>query len=112
MIHAVGPIYGKAKRLGEDEPARLLRGCYETSLDLAEQVGGSIAFSCISTGVYGYPSEKAVEVASVEVRRWLEEQESKRAEAGGSVAKKPGVDRVIFCCFLEKDEVAYREFLP
>lgn len=113
MIHAVGPIYAKAKRQGKDRPEQLLRGCYRTSLDLAEEVGGSIAFSCVSTGVYGYPSEDAAIVAATEVRRWLEEQETRRSTADeGNGKKKPGVDQVIFCCFLEKDEQAYQKWLP
>lgn len=62
-----------------------------------------MAFSCLSTGVYGYPSGEAAEVAAREVRRWLEER--------GGVGKG-GLERVVFCCFEGKDERAYREWLP
>ena len=112
IIHAVGPIYAKAKREGgENKPKELLEGCYRTSLDLAarlENLQGeeetSIAFSCLSTGVYGYPSNEAAAVASRCVRNWLEEQEQN--ERGGKIG------RVVFCCFLEKDVRAYEEWLP
>ncbi len=75
------------------------------SLDLAADKGGSIAFSCLSTGVYGYPPKEAAEVASREVRRWLEEEDSKGERKGR-------LERVVFCCFEAKDERAYGEWLP
>ena len=61
----------------------------------------SIAFSALSTGVYGYPSDEAAEVAIKEVRRFLVEEDK-----GGIL------DRVVFCCFERKDERAYEEWLP
>ena len=109
VIHAVGPVYARAKRQGKEWPAELLRGCYRTSLGLAEGVGGSIAFSCLSTGLYGYPSEEAAAVAAAEIRRWLEEREQTQSK---EEQKTLGVERVIICCFLEKDELAYRKWLP
>jgi O-acetyl-ADP-ribose deacetylase (regulator of RNase III) len=60
VIHAVGPVYNDGKH-GED---RLLSGAYKTSLELAVKHNlKSIAFPAISTGVYGYPIDKAAEVA-------------------------------------------------
>ena len=102
VIHAVGPVYWKAQdeRPGLEE--ELLKGCYRTSLELAARNGcESIAFSAISTGVYGYPSGEAAEVAIGEVRRWLDE------EGSGC-----GLKRVVFCCFEKKDERAYETWLP
>lgn len=60
IIHAVGPVYyGGVK--GE---ANLLKSCYENSLQLAEENKlKTIAFSAISTGVYGYPIEEATNIA-------------------------------------------------
>lgn len=104
IIHAVGPVYQRAKRERDDLPAELLRGCYRTSLQLAAEKGGSIAFSCLSTGVYGYPSGEAAEVATREVRRFLVEE----AERGG----EKRLERVVFCCFEQKDVRAYEEWLP
>jgi O-acetyl-ADP-ribose deacetylase len=99
IIHAVGPIYWKEKVKNRQED--LLRGCYRSALSLAEQAGlRSIAFSAISTGVYGYPSIEAAEVAISEVRRFFQEGR------GGCL------ERVVFCNFMEKDEKAYIEALP
>jgi len=60
VIHAVGPVWHGGTR-GESE---LLRGAYLSSLELAEEAGcASIALPSISTGVYGYPVQKAAPVA-------------------------------------------------
>ncbi|KAK4692545.1 hypothetical protein P7C71_g4684, partial [Lecanoromycetidae sp. Uapishka_2] len=106
IIHAVGPIYHREGKISPSRPAELLRSCYCTSLDLAAEKGGSIAFSCLSTGVYGYPPREAAEVASKEVRRWLEEEEQNKGEGKGRL------ERVVFCCFEAKDERAYEKWLP
>lgn len=99
VIHAVGPVYDDDEAA---ESAKLLRGCYRTSLNLAVENGcKSIAFSALSTGVYGYPSEDAAETAVGEVRRWLDED-----------GKGQSLDRIVFCNFLEKDENAYHKVLP
>ncbi|GAC1623472.1 MAG: O-acetyl-ADP-ribose deacetylase [Ktedonobacteraceae bacterium] len=59
VFHAVGPIYR-----GRDEDARLLASAYQTCLTLAEErTLKSIAFPSISTGVYGYPIDKAAPIA-------------------------------------------------
>ncbi|KAF2089708.1 A1pp-domain-containing protein [Saccharata proteae CBS 121410] len=101
VIHAVGPVYARAKREGMHET--LLRGCYRKSLDLAVGNGcRSVAFSALSTGVYGYPSREAAEAATGEVRKWLDED----GERAGRV------DRIVFCNFLPKDEDAYVGVLP
>lgn len=72
IIHAVGPIYGNPKYGKEHD--ELLRSCYRMSLDLAVQEGcDAIAFSALSTGVYGYPSDEAAGEAIDEVRKWLNE---------------------------------------
>ena len=97
----MGPIYHREKKKSPSRPAELLASCYRTSLDLAKEKGGSIAFSCLSTGVYGYPSGEAAEVACKEVRRWLEEDD-----------EEGRVTRVVFCCFEAKDERAYGVWLP
>jgi len=64
VIHAVGPVWSG----GQHGEAQLLRGCYRNALALAEEHGcRSVAFSAISCGVYGYPVERAAEIAVDEV---------------------------------------------
>lgn len=101
VIHAVGPVYYYTHRQGLHTP--LLQSCYTTSLDLAVKHGcKSIAFSALSTGVYGYPSSEAAETAIAAVKGWLDADEER--------SKK--IDRIVFCSFLEKDEKAYEKFIP
>jgi len=82
VIHTVGPVWrGGARR--EDA---LLASCYRTSLQLAVEMGiGTIAFPAISTGVYGFPLERATAIAVSEVGRFLE--------------KNPALEKVVFVCF-------------
>ncbi|EMC96340.1 hypothetical protein BAUCODRAFT_24136 [Baudoinia panamericana UAMH 10762] len=101
VIHAVGPVYGTTKRQGKH--TQLLSSCYTRSLDLAVQNEcKSIAFSALSTGVYGYPSEEACVTAIAAVKHWLDSDEQK--------AEK--LDRIVFCSFLERDEKAYEKHIP
>lgn len=99
VIHAVGPVYYTEKRRGKH--TELLQGCYRRSLELAvENNLKSIAFSALSTGVYGYPSGEAAETAIGEVRKFLDSGEGDELE------------KIVFCNFMEKDEVAYERYLP
>lgn len=67
IIHTVGPVYH-----GTPIDAKLLASCYEQSLDLAKKHGlHSVAFSAISTGVYGYPKKAAAQIAVTTVKHWL-----------------------------------------
>jgi O-acetyl-ADP-ribose deacetylase (regulator of RNase III) len=94
VIHTVGPVW----RGGGSGEAELLASCYRNSLLLAEETGLlSVAFPNISTGVYGYPKEKAAAVAVQAVRRTLPET--------------PGIKRVIFVCFDRENETLYRGLL-
>ncbi|KAL8711823.1 MAG: hypothetical protein Q9220_003767 [cf. Caloplaca sp. 1 TL-2023] len=100
VIHAVGPIYLREEQRDPGRATDLLTSCYRTSLELAADKGGSIAFSCLSTGVYGYPSDEAADVACQTVRDFLATEQGNK------------LDRVIFCCFLDKDMREYEENMP
>jgi O-acetyl-ADP-ribose deacetylase len=94
VIHTVGPIY----RGGTASEADLLRLCYHESLRLAAEAKlETIAFPCISTGVFGYPVAPACAIAIDTVAEWLAEHELPRV--------------VTFCCFTSKDAALYRERL-
>ncbi len=60
IIHTVGPVW----RGGADGEPETLAACYRNSLAMADEIGArSVAFPAISTGIYGFPSESAAEVA-------------------------------------------------
>jgi O-acetyl-ADP-ribose deacetylase (regulator of RNase III) len=72
VIHAAGPIY----RGGGHGEEALLRLCYTNSLDMALRHGcKSIAFPLISSGIYGYPKDSALEVATCAIESWLKEND-------------------------------------
>ena len=91
VIHTPGPIWGGGGR-GE---SRLLENCYRNSFRLALEQGiRSIAFPCISTGVYGYPKDAAAKIAV----RTMGEHEQDFA-------------RIIACCFSVDDVETYKSVL-
>lgn len=68
VIHTVGPVWERGTE-GEDE---VLASCYRESLRLAEEAGlASVAFPSISTGIYGFPIERACRIALREIRAFL-----------------------------------------
>jgi len=94
VIHAVGPVW-HGGRQGE---AALLAGCYRRSLEVAHAHDvKTVAFPCISTGVYGYPFEAATCIAVDTVRSTL-------AALGSRM-------QVTFCCFSQRDLFVYNECL-
>ncbi len=94
VIHAVGPVW----RGGKNNERQKLESCYRRCLEIScEHQVKSIAFPCISTGIYGFPKEQAAEIALKTVRECLE--------------KMPEIERVVFCCFSGEDRTRYRALL-
>ena len=95
VIHTVGPIVGGY--LTQDD-CELLKSCYLSCLKLAEENGvDSIAFCCISTGVFGFPQREAAKIAVDTVKEYKEENRSDI--------------KVIFNVFKDNDLAIYREVL-
>lgn len=95
IIHTVGPMVGMRV---SDEDRRVLRNCYISCLNLAKEMDlHSIAFCCISTGIFGYPSDEAAAIAVGAVKAWL-------LETGYDM-------RVVFDVFLDKDRMIYTDVL-
>lgn len=96
VIHTVGPVY----RDGLHDEAGKLASCYRNSLALAAANGcRTVAFPCISTGVYGYPIEPAARIAVREVRAFL-----------ASPSALPGME-VTFCTYSVRDIAVYTRIL-
>ena len=92
VIHTVGPIWRGGKH-NEDE---LLANCYRNSLKLAVENGiKTIAFPAISTGIYGFPPERAAKIAIAEIKSFLSENSS--------------IKKIILVCFDTKTFRLYRE---
>ena len=107
VIHTVGPVYRDGNH-GEPEK---LAACYRNSLALAAENGcNSIAFPCISTGVYGYPIEDAARIAVREVREFLSRADAQRRGEGAATSPLPEME-VIFCCFSKRDAAVYEELM-
>ena len=93
VIHAVGPVWHG----GHEGEADLLASAYRSAMQLAAENGvRSIAFPAISTGIYGYPLERATPIAVSTVRE---------------TAATHGVERVVFACFSPDVEQLYRNVL-
>lgn len=100
VIHTVGPVWHG----GNDNEEALLTSCYQNALELAaEHKVASLAFPSISTGVYGYPIDKATKVAVNTVRSYIQNK------LDNSVSLS--IDKVIFCCFSDSDAECYKQIL-
>ena len=94
VIHTVGPVWSG----GNADEDRLLARCYRRSLEVAaENDLQSIAFPAISTGIYGFPVDRAAQIALRTVSSFL--------------SAVPGIAEVIFCCFSEESAEAHRAAL-
>jgi O-acetyl-ADP-ribose deacetylase (regulator of RNase III) len=94
VIHAVGPVWHSGGH-GEDEQ---LASCYRRAIELCQASSlASIAFPAISTGVYGFPADRA---AGIAVATTLD-----------ALATASAVTRVVFCCFSEDSARLHRQAL-
>ena len=94
VIHAAGPVW----RGGKNHEPQKLESCYRRCLEIArEHEIKSIAFPCISTGIYGFPKDQAAGIAFKTISGCLEQMLE--------------VEKVIFCCFSDEDYKRYRSLL-
>lgn len=92
VIHTVGPIW----RGGDKDEEELLARCYQSCFQEALRLGAkTIAFPSISTGAYGFPLERATEIALTETKKFLETDNS--------------VLKVVFVCFGQRVLEVYNE---
>ncbi len=92
VIHTVGPIW----KGGHKNEENLLASCYKNSYQAAQDLGvKTMAFPSISTGAYGFPLERATEIALGETKKFLESSET--------------LTKVLFVCFGEKAHNTYLE---
>jgi O-acetyl-ADP-ribose deacetylase len=94
VIHTVGPVWNG----GNDGEDKLLANSYRNSLRLATNNKiQTIAFPNISTGIYGFPKERAAQIAIGEVQNFLKDN--------------PSIQKVIFCCFDNENYKIYHSLL-
>jgi O-acetyl-ADP-ribose deacetylase len=94
VIHAVGPVW----RGGNNNEDELLAGCYSTSLKIAQENDcKTIAFPNISTGIYGFPKDRAAQIAIQSVKDFLKNDGS--------------IETVYFVCFDEENDMLYKQKL-
>lgn len=92
VIHTVGPIFFD----GNDNEDNLLESCYKTSLKLADENNcKTIAFPCISTGGYSFPSRRAANIVVNVLKEF----------------KTTNIEEVIICCYMDEDFEIYTELL-
>ena len=96
VIHVVGPIVQGKLTAGLEKD---LADCYRNSMDLCMENGlESVAFCCISTGVFHFPNQRAAEIAVETVLEWLKAHDYR-------------MERVVFNVFKDEDQEIYRRLL-
>eukprot|EP00939_MAST-03C_sp_MAST-3C-sp1_P000006 g6.t1 len=99
ILHSVGPSDGKN--------GDALASAYTSALDESiSRKFASVALCCLSTGIFGFPNERAAHIAISTVRRWLETHVLDSDKTACSIR------RVVFCAFDEKDYALYAKLLP
>lgn len=95
VIHTVGPIWQN----GFFREREILASCYKESLQLGESRRlSSIAFPCISTGIYGFPKHEAVKIVSDVMHSWL--------------WKRSSLNEVYFVVFDNENFALYKQYFP
>ncbi len=96
VLHTVGPIVERGAQPTPEQEGQLA-DCYRACLELASRVEGirSVAFCCISTGVFGFPNAPAARIALETAAEWLAERHGR-------------IEQVVFNVFAETDEEIYR----
>lgn len=98
ILHTRGPHVHRGMRVTEED-RQTLASSYRSCLDLAAKNGiRSVAFCCISTGTYRFPSDEAAKIAVETVSAWLDEHGAE-------------MDRVLFCVLRDEDRNAYLDIL-
>lgn len=98
VVHTVGPSIERGMRVSSDD-VKKLESCYHSCLELASEYKlNSIAFCCISTGVFNFPQKKAAEIAIRTVKDFLNSNET-------------SLNHVIFDVFTDKDYDIYKKLL-
>jgi O-acetyl-ADP-ribose deacetylase (regulator of RNase III) len=93
IVHTVGPVWQGG---GHDE-AELLASCYRSAIEQAEKLDvRTLAFPCISTGIYGYPADQAAAIAVAAVR---------------AATRNSRLSEIVFCCYSERDLALYLPLL-
>ena len=96
VLHTVGPM---VRREVTEEDRAMLRSCYTSCLEAAQELEmRSLAFCCISTGVFSFPQEEAAEIAAGAVMRWKMRHPESRLH-------------IIFNTFLDRDTEIYQNIL-
>ena len=99
VIHTVGPIVPQGS-LPTKEQEEQLASCYNSCLDIADSNHlESIAFCCISTGVFNFPNLRAAEIAIATVKEWI------------AVHQASSITQVVFNVFLDKDYDIYKQLI-
>lgn len=97
VIHTVGPIV-QGKLTNKDE--EFLSSCYNSVLNIANENNlSSVAFCCISTGVFHFPQDKAAEIAVNTTKTWLDKN------------KDSSIKKVVFNVFKDTDKAIYERIL-
>lgn len=98
VIHTVGPAIPQNSKPDELDCKRL-ESCYKSCLDIANQYNlNSVAFCCISTGVFNFPQKTAAEIAIKTVNEYLDSNET-------------SLENVIFNVFTDEDYLIYKNLL-